>query len=281
MNRQTNRHLKFKKLLLNSLAIVAFGATSIGTNPVAAATTCSRTFSLRASDGKSATSGAGSIAAPKKEKLRKTPKKGEKIGSRTFVLGASDGTMADTEDADAAPTPSDKGYVTVHYLDRTGKTLAPDKILQGKIGDNYSTSAQKITGYSLFEAPANATGTFSSNHQSITYVYELTDAVIDGDAVGIGIAESSAGVEADNAASTANKKSNSAASSKVTPLVAHKSQAKNVTLNTASHANVTSRSLPQTGVNKGSQLTLLGLGFLSIFGGLIGAWFSRKGKKLS
>ena len=128
MNRQTNRHLKFKELLLNSLAIVAFGATSIGTNPVAAATTGSKTFSLRASDGKSATSAAGSIAAPKKEKLRKTPKKGEKIGSHTFVLGASDGTMADTEDADAAPTPSDKGYVTVQYLDRTGKTLAPDKM---------------------------------------------------------------------------------------------------------------------------------------------------------
>ena len=65
------------------------------------------------------------------------------------------------------------------------------------------------------------------------------------------------------------KKSNSVASSNVVPLATHKSHAKNVVLNTASHINVTSRGLPQTGVNKDSQLALTGLGFLSIFGGLI------------
>ena len=50
------------------------------------------------------------------------------------------------------------------------------------------------------------------------------------------------------------KKSNSVASSKVVPLATHKSQTKNVALNTASHINVTNR------LNKGSQLALLGLG---------------------
>ncbi len=170
MNRQTNRHLKFKKLLLNSLAIVAFGATSIGTNPVAAATTGSKTFSLRASDGKSATSGAGSIAAPKKEKLRKTPKKGEKIGSRTFVLGASDGTMAD-----ATTISGDRGYVIVHYLDRLGNQIAPYKTLQGKIGQSYVCSAQNIPGYTLSNHPENATGIFSANQQSVNYIYNYTD----------------------------------------------------------------------------------------------------------
>ncbi|WLS84826.1 MucBP domain-containing protein [Lactobacillus apis] len=249
MNRQTNRHLKFKELLLNSLAIVAFGTTSIGTNPVAGATTGSSTFSLRASDGKSATYGAGNIATPKKEKLRKTSKKDGKNCSRTFVLGASDGTMTNTEDEDAAPTPGDKGYVTVHYLDRTGKTLTPDKILQGKIGSTYSTSARKITGYSLFTAPAITTGTYNSKQQSITYVYELTGAV--------GIVESSADVETD------------------------KSQTKNATPNVANQADVTSRNLPQTGIKQGVQLSFQGLGFLSIFGGLIGTWCSRKGIKYS
>ncbi|WP_278951014.1 MucBP domain-containing protein [Lactobacillus apis] len=273
MNRQTNRHLKFKELLLNSLAIVAFGTTSIGTNPVAGATTGSSTFSLRASDGKSATYGAGNIATPKKEKLRKTSKKDGKNGSRTFVLGASDGTMTNTEDEDAAPTSGDKGYVTVHYLDRTGKTLAPDKILQGKIGSTYSTSSRKITGYSLFAAPTIATGTYNSKQQSITYVYELTEAV--------GIVESSADVETDNAASTSNKKRDSGVSSKLTTQATHKSQTKNATPNVANQADVTSRNLPQTGIKQGVQLSFQGLGFLSIFGGLIGTWCSRKGIKYS
>jgi len=58
--------------------------------------------------------------------------------------------------------------------------------LQGKISDNYSTSAQYITGCPPFTPLANA-GTFDSNHQSINYVYELTDAVIDGNVVGIGM----------------------------------------------------------------------------------------------
>ena len=223
MNRQISGHLKLKKLLLTTLPIVIFVATSIGTNPVVAATTGSKTFSLKATNGKSASSGAGIIATFKKDRLRKTPKKGKKFRARTFVLGVSDGTMADTEGINASPVPSNNSYVTVHYHGQTGKILAPDKILQGKIGDTYFTSIQNIAGYSLSEVPANTTGTFSSSQQSVTYVYGLTDV----------------------------------------------------------KADVTSRNLPQTGVKQGVQLSFQGLGFLSIFGGLIGTWCSRKGTKYS
>ena len=118
MNRQINRHLKLKKSLLSTLVIVAFVATSIGTSPVAAVTTGSKTFFLKASNGKSATSGAGKITTPKKEKLRKSLKKGGKVGSRTFVLGAFDGTMTDAKNTDVASTSGDRGYVSIHYLDR-------------------------------------------------------------------------------------------------------------------------------------------------------------------
>lgn len=254
-----NEHLRLKHLLLSSLVITAFVTASIGTNSVAAAATGSKTFSLKATNGKSASSGAGIIATFKKDRLRKTPKKGKKFRARTFVLGVSDGTMADTEGINASPVPSNNSYVTVHYHGQTGKILAPDKILQGKIGDTYFTSIQNIAGYSLSEVPANTTGTFSSSQQSVTYVYGLTD------------------VKADSSASTANK----GVSSKIATLAPHKSQTKNATSNVVSQADVTSRILPQTGGNQGVQLSFQGLGFLSIFGGLIGTWCSRKGIKYS
>lgn len=59
-----------------------------------------------------------------------------------FFLGASDGAMTDTKNADAVSNSWWQWLVAEHYLDQTCKTLAPDKILQGKISDNYSTSAQ-------------------------------------------------------------------------------------------------------------------------------------------
>ena len=220
-----NEHLRLKHLLLSSLVITAFVTASIGTNSVAAAATGSKTFSLKATNGKSASSGAGIIATFKKDRLRKTPKKGKKFRARTFVLGVSDGTMADTEGINASPVPSNNSYVTVHYHGQTGKILAPDKILQGKIGDTYFTSIQNIAGYSL----------------------------------------------------SANK----GVSSKIATLAPHKSQTKNATSNVVSQADVTSRNLPQTGVKQGVQLSFQGLGFLSIFGGLIGTWCSRKGTKYS
>lgn len=164
MNRQISEHLKLKKLLLTTLPIVVFVATSIGTNPVVAATTGSKTFFLKASNGKS---------ARKKEKLRKSPKKGEKVGSQTFVLGASDGTMPDAKNANAKTISGDKGYVIVHYLDRLGNPIAPYKTLQGEIGQSYVCSAQNIPGYTLSNHPENATGVFSANQQSVNYIYKL------------------------------------------------------------------------------------------------------------
>ncbi|AIS09772.1 hypothetical protein LACWKB8_1517 [Lactobacillus sp. wkB8] len=63
------------------------------------------------------------------------------------------------------------GAVTVHYLDEAGKKLAEDKILNGKIGDSYSSEPQDIAGYVLKTTPANAKGTFTDKVQEVTYVY--------------------------------------------------------------------------------------------------------------
>ena len=62
--------------------------------------------------------------------------------------------------------------VIVHYVDEEGNAIAPAETLTGNIGEKYTSEAKTITGYSLKEAPENATGTFTDQPQEVTYVYE-------------------------------------------------------------------------------------------------------------
>ncbi|MCQ55104.1 LPXTG cell wall anchor domain-containing protein [Listeria monocytogenes] len=61
--------------------------------------------------------------------------------------------------------------VTVNYVDANGKTLAPSETLNGNIGDTYNATAKHIDGYTLTTTPDNATGTFNTSSQTVTYVY--------------------------------------------------------------------------------------------------------------
>ena len=63
------------------------------------------------------------------------------------------------------------GSVTVHYQDETGKQLAPDQILTGNVGEGYLTQEVALAGYKLIQRPANATGFYTANPQSVTYIY--------------------------------------------------------------------------------------------------------------
>ena len=65
-----------------------------------------------------------------------------------------------------------EGTVLVHFVDENGNTIAQDEKLTGNIGEKYTSEAKTITGYSLKEAPENATGTFTDQPQEVTYVYE-------------------------------------------------------------------------------------------------------------
>ncbi len=68
-------------------------------------------------------------------------------------------------------TPTLAGDVTVHYQDEQGNDLAPDDTLTGAIGDSYQTTPKDIDGCSLKETPANASGTFTDQPQTVTYQY--------------------------------------------------------------------------------------------------------------
>ena len=61
--------------------------------------------------------------------------------------------------------------VEVHYQDENDNEIAPSKVLTGVVGEGYITKALDITGYTLKLRPVNATGFFSSQPQTVTYVY--------------------------------------------------------------------------------------------------------------
>ncbi|MBF2373401.1 LapB repeat-containing protein [Listeria seeligeri] len=67
----------------------------------------------------------------------------------------------------------EEGTVTVHYFDENGKSLAKDVRMVGEVGSAYETKAEKITGYTLKETPTNANGEFTSDAQTVNYIYAL------------------------------------------------------------------------------------------------------------
>ena len=64
------------------------------------------------------------------------------------------------------------------YQDANGTTLAPDDVLtgDGQLGRPYQTSAKALENYRLIQTPANATGQFSDQAQTVIYVYAREDA---------------------------------------------------------------------------------------------------------
>ncbi|MBC2148590.1 MucBP domain-containing protein [Listeria booriae] len=61
--------------------------------------------------------------------------------------------------------------VTVRHLDTEGKILAQEEVLIGALGDTYEAKAQVIAGYRLVTTPANQTGTFGTEAQTVIFIY--------------------------------------------------------------------------------------------------------------
>lgn len=62
--------------------------------------------------------------------------------------------------------------VVVTYVDEKGNELTDSIRLDGSIGDTYTSKAQTIDGYTLKEVNGNVSGTFTTDIQNVTYVYE-------------------------------------------------------------------------------------------------------------
>lgn len=62
--------------------------------------------------------------------------------------------------------------VSVKYVDADGNELAASETLSGNVDESYTSEAKTIDGWTLKETPANATGTFTDETQTVTYMYE-------------------------------------------------------------------------------------------------------------
>lgn len=62
--------------------------------------------------------------------------------------------------------------VTVKYVDEDGNELAAPDTLTGNINSSYETKAKDISGWELKTTPSNATGVFTAEPQTVTYVYQ-------------------------------------------------------------------------------------------------------------
>lgn len=61
--------------------------------------------------------------------------------------------------------------VTVKYQDTKGKQITDSIILNGNVGDKYTTEQKNITGYDFQKVTDNASGTFSDEAQTVIYTY--------------------------------------------------------------------------------------------------------------
>ncbi|MBF2362987.1 MucBP domain-containing protein [Listeria marthii] len=97
----------------------------------------------------------------------------KKVGKYVVTISAVnvDGVKAIPKEVTVYVDPVPAANVTVQYEDTSKKKIAENVILTGYIGEDYHSSAKEIAGYTLTETPANAEGGFSSEEQTVTYVY--------------------------------------------------------------------------------------------------------------
>ncbi|MBC2099950.1 hypothetical protein HCJ70_12935 [Listeria booriae] len=98
------------------------------------------------------------------------------VGSVTFTqrpVGATDYSRYIRVDFKQRVLPAKATVqpVTVRYVDDQGEVLAPEERLTGVLGEAYEAQAKPIDGYQLTEEPANRVGTFSTEAQTVTFVY--------------------------------------------------------------------------------------------------------------
>ena len=179
----------------------------------------------------------------------------------------------------AVTTPVQAADVTVHYQDENGKTIAPDEVLKGNVGDGYISMAKTVSGYTLKARPDNATGFFSASPQSVTYVYaqegtaSAAEIAANGKGKGKNSKNSKNGKTLNNKP-TAKGKTNSHLGLVPTGVTKQTSSASSSQANAASSSDP--GHLPQTGTDKKTQIAVISAGAALLLSSLAGIWFSRK-----
>ena len=179
-------------------------------------------------------------------------------------------------------TPIKAADVTVSYQDENGNQIAPETILQGNVGDGYTTGAKAIPGYTLKIRPENATSFFGTAPQSVTYIYARNNAIPE---------ENDQNSPTNSSSNNPSQKGTSQTNESQNK---HKPRTNGVTENYTIFKSANNDSdptnpvlitnngqeeeLPQTGTNERSQIIELLLGFLSVICSLLASCFSKKKK---
>ena len=198
--------------------------------------------------------------------------------SGTFMDTPQDVTLVYTKNPDNSHTTGKvkAAAITVHYQDEYGNTLAPDKVLNGYVGDGYTTGAEQVSGYTLKTRPENATGFFNTFPQSVIYIYSKkennagTNTITPDDnkptAIPVGKKSKKKIVKNNNKNMSKNKGSKPKTHKPVT----------NRKSNYTTKMNKNIKTLPKTGTNKYSNLAMFTLGGLALIGALGAAWLDRR-----
>ena len=110
--------------------------------------------------------------------------------SKTDNIGKLPNEIDDNTGAYAVPftrtltndVPDKKSSITVHYVDTSGDTISDNVIKTGNVGDFYTTEQKVIPGYTFKEIQGPASGQFTSQEQTVTYVY-TKDPVVGGSVI--------------------------------------------------------------------------------------------------
>ena len=90
------------------------------------------------------------------------------------IQGSASGQFTDKEQTVTYVYTKDPvvgGSVLVKYVDEAGNTLSDNVVKSGNIGDDYSTEQKAIPGYTFKEVQGSASGQFTDQEQTVTYVY--------------------------------------------------------------------------------------------------------------
>lgn len=176
----------------------------------------------------------------------------------TSVQGKATGTYTTTPatvtyeytaaDATVVTPPVQTSTVTVHYVDLNGKTISPDEITTGNVGDPYVAYFPLISDYYMTTFPDGWHGNYTSSPIDVTYVYQTLDDILNGSTV----------TSAATADTTAPAASNVAASDKTTTV------------------KQVAATLPATGIDATSDLSLLGMTILGLGAVAFVDWKAKK-----
>ena len=175
------------------------------------------------------------------------------LDTNSNAVEYKDGKLVITDQYDTTPIVG--GSVIAKYVDAAGNTISDNVVKSGNVGEDYTTEQKTIPGYSFKEIQGPAFGQFTSQEQTVTYVYTKDPLVPD------------KSTDSTPSQPSVNKPNTSVQKTTTTSI------STNITNNT-----VSSSKLPKTGDSKASTLLVMVAGLFILAAGTLYLFFNSKRK---